>query len=207
MPHFAPISPDGLVELCVERLRNTSGVVVAAIDGADAAHPEALARRITDRLQALGRPAGIVELAHFVRPASLRFEYGHTDEESYRASWFDHAALDREVVTPVRAGDPWLPRLWNPLTDRSFRDDRRPAAADQVIIVAGPMLLGRHHFDLTVRLLQSEPTLRRRTPSADQWTIPVLLADAARFDAEESDADVTVRYDHPDRPAVSRADA
>ncbi|MFW0794556.1 hypothetical protein AAFP30_12160 [Gordonia sp. CPCC 205515] len=197
MPQFTPIGPDALVELCARRIDGIAGVVVVAIDAAYAAHPAALARQITDRLQALGRAAATVEMTHFVRPASLRFEYGHTDEQSYRDSWFDHAALDREVIAPVRAGSPWLPRLWNPVTDRSFRDDRQPSAHDQVIVVAGPMLLGRHTFDLTARLSQNEATLRRHTPAADHWTIPVLLSDA-----HETRADIEVRYDHPDRPAI-----
>lgn len=201
MPTYSPISPDGLAELCLDRIRATTGVVVAAVDGADAAHPEALAAQIADRLHSTGRAAAAVELAHFVRPASLRFEYGHTDEESYRTSWFDHAALDREVITAVRTGHPWLPRLWNPLTDRSFRDARQACADGQVIITAGPMLLGRHHFDLTIRLLQSEATLRRRTPTDQHWTIPVLL-EAARG----AHADIEVRVDHPDRPAIHLRD-
>lgn len=198
MTTFTPISPDGLVELCVEAIQQFPDAVVVAVDGADAARPDLLAHRIGDRLRTLGRATGVVEMAHYLRPASLRFEYGHTDGESYRTSWFDHAALRREVLDPVRAGEPWLPRLWNPVTDRSFRDDRVAAADDQVIVVAGPMLLGHHDADVTIRLSQSAATLSRHTSPEERWTIPVLLEAAG-----ETRADIEVRYDHPDRPAVA----
>ncbi|MGJ0121348.1 hypothetical protein ACQ7HM_19245 [Williamsia sp. MIQD14] len=200
MPAYRPTSPDALVDLCVEAVTRRPGVVVAGIDGADAAHPTDLAARVAQVLRTTGRAAAVVAVGDYVRPASVRKEYGHTDTESYRTMWFDWAALDREVVTALRAERRWLPRLWDPVTDRSPRDRPRPAAPDQVVLLAGPMLLGRG-LDLapTVRLEMSAAALRRRTPESDHWTVDAVLEHAAQVG---DIADLTVRYDHPDRPAV-----
>ncbi|MGU3294462.1 hypothetical protein [Williamsia sp. M5A3_1d] len=204
MPAYRSTTPDGLVDLCVEVISRRPGVVVAGVDGADAARPIELAERIAQALRATGRAAAVVAVDDYVRPASVRKEFGHTDTESYRTMWFDWAALDREVVTAVHADRQWLPRLWDATTDRSPRDRPRPAAADQVVLVAGPMLLGRG-LDIapTVRLEMSAAALRRRTPASDHWTIDALVDHAEEVAAV---ADITVRYDHPDRPAVGGID-
>ncbi|MBO0856075.1 MAG: hypothetical protein J2P18_20175, partial [Nocardia sp.] len=74
---------------------------------------------------------------------------------------------------------------------------RRPADAGTVLVVAGPMLIGRGlDFDVTVRLHMSEAALRRWTDPDQLWTIPALR----HFHSEP--ADFEVRWDHPDRPAL-----
>ncbi|WAC55278.1 hypothetical protein [Gordonia sp. SL306] len=200
MPTYTPTTPDGIVELCLSHVAARDGRVVVVIDGADAARPDDLADRLADRLRAVGRAAGVVRMSDYLRAASLRFEYGHTDPESYRSGWFDHQALDREVVSALRVAGRWLPRLWDAEQDRSFRDRRQDAAPDQVLILAGPMLVGRDlDVDLTIRLRMSEATLRRISPPDTAWTIEPIL----RYSEASGDADIEVRYDHPDRPAVA----
>ncbi|MEE3850486.1 hypothetical protein VZC37_09070 [Gordonia sp. LSe1-13] len=200
MPTFSPITPDGLVELGAElATRRPRRRVVLLVDGPDAAAPADLAGRIADRLTTLGRPAAVVSLVDYLRPASLRFEFGHTDAESYRTIWFDLDAVRREVIDALRDRGQWLPRLWDPDRDRSFRDRPREAAPDQVLLVAGPMLLGSGlPADATVALRLTAGALHRRTPNEEAWTIPALLD----HDRTAPIADVEVRYDHPDRPAV-----
>lgn len=199
MATYEPITPDRLEQMCADVAELHSGIHIMAIDGADAARPVDLAERVATRLTTRGRAAAVVSTADFLRPASLRLEYGHTDTESYRTIWFDHDALRREVIDAVRDHGRWLPRLWNAPRDRSFRDAPRPAAADQVILIAGPLLLGSGlDVDTTIALLMSEGALRRHTPPGMAWTIPALLAGAE--DAPR--ADIDVRYDHPDRPAI-----
>lgn len=171
-----------------------------AISAADAADPMDLAKRVVDTLRTAGRPAHAVALHDFVRPASLRLEHGRTDEQSYRSSWFDYDALDREVVSSLKERHRFLPRLWDETTDRSARTRRIDAADDHVIIVAGPMLLGRGlTFDTTVDLRMSKGALERRTPSDHHWTIAPLLAHSA---GASPGADIVVRFEHPDRPAL-----
>ncbi|MFX0580746.1 hypothetical protein [Nocardia nepalensis] len=200
MPHFDPITRDGLVELLTNRILELSARVVIAIDGADAAEPVAIADRIATALRDTGRAAEVVSLHDYIRPASLRMEFGRTDEMSYRTAWFDYAALDREVIRALREDARWLPALWDEGSDRSARSSIRSATADTVLLVAGPMLFGRGlSFDLTVRLEMSEPALRRRTPAEAQWTIPAIL----RHDHDSSYAPTFfIRWDHPDRPAL-----
>ncbi|KQR98706.1 hypothetical protein ASG12_09945 [Williamsia sp. Leaf354] len=200
MPTYRPTTPDALVDLCVEVITRRPGVVVAGVDGADAARPTDLAERVTAALRATGRAAAVVALGDYVRPASVRKEFGHTDTESYRTMWFDYAALDREVITAVHRSGSWLPRLWDEATDRSPRDRPTTATDDQVLIIAGPMLLGRGlALSPTVRLEMSAAALGRRTPDADRWTVDALV----EHTADVGDlADISVRYDHPDRPAV-----
>lgn len=190
MPSFSPISTDALTALIADR---TAGCRLVAVDGADAAEPLALADAVAERVRPQRR-CGVVSLHDFVRPASLRFEFGRTDELSYRTAWFDYAALQREVVEPMRAGGRFLPALWDERTDRSARAAVQEA---DVVIVAGPMLLGRGiDFDFSVHLHLSPAALQRRTPADQRWTIPALT--------EPDGPDVFVRWDHPDRPAVRR---
>lgn len=200
MPHFDPITRDGLVELVAGRILELGGHVAIGIDGADAAEPVAIANRIATALRDTGRSAEAVSLHDYIRPASLRMEFGRTDEMSYRTAWFDYAALDREVIRALRENGRWLPALWDEERDRSARSPIRTAASDTVLLVSGPMLFGRGlHFDLTVRLDMSRSALRRRTPAEEQWTTPALL----RHDSDNPYAPTFfIRWEHPDRPAL-----
>lgn len=201
MTLFTPTGPDGLVALITERCLTVYGIVVAAIDAPDSAEPLPLAHAVCKSLRMSGRPCSVVSLRDYVRPASLRYERGRTDEIGYRTGWFDYEALRREVVGSARTHRRWLPRLWDADEDRSARCAREPAAEGQVLLVAGPMLLGRGlDFDLTVQLQVSENALRRWTPEELQWTVGPVV----RHSAETSDVpDILVRYNHPTRPAVS----
>jgi len=200
MPTFRPTTPAGLVQACAAAFEARRGPVVGAIDGADAAHPDRLAEDVASALRADGRPAAIVRVSDYIRPASVRMEFGRTDTDSYRTLWFDYDALDREVITALTGSGVWLPRLWDERTDRSPRDRPVTAASDQVVIVAGPMLLGRGlALSPTVRLTMSEAALRRTTPPEDAWTVDAVV-DHARTVGDE--ADLTVRYEHADRPAI-----
>ncbi|AOW92500.1 hypothetical protein BFN03_06750 [Rhodococcus sp. WMMA185] len=200
MTMFTPMSPDGLVSLVADRCEAVEGTAAVAIDAPDAAHPIPLADAVCHSLRERGRPCDIVSLSDYVRPASLRFEHGRDDELSYRTLWFDYDALRREVVASLRADRRWLPRLWDQGRDRSARCARVPAEDKQVIVVAGPMLLGRGlGFDVTVRLHLSEGALRRRTPPDQHWTVDALLHHDA---ATSEEPDLLVRYDHPPKPAV-----
>ncbi|WP_378731850.1 hypothetical protein [Nocardia brasiliensis] len=198
MPRFVPISQDALVERVVERVLALPGYRVVGVDGADAARPIDLARRVATALRGTGRPAEVVSLHDYVRPASLRVEFGR-DEISYRTAWFDYDALRREVIDALHDEGRWLPALWDEATDRSARAAIRTAAADTVLLVAGPMLLDRAlRFDLTVRLDLSEPALRRTTPPEAHWTIPALL----RHHETATTPTFFARWDHPERPAL-----
>ncbi|GAC68838.1 hypothetical protein [Gordonia soli] len=200
MTVYAPVTPIGLTNRCADACVGLGGPVVVAVDGPDAAHPATLAGEVADVLRSRGRAADVVRVADFIRPASVRMEYGATDPDTYLDGWFDYPAIDREVVSALRRDGRWLPRLWDAVADRSFRDRRRQADADQVVLVAGPMLLGRGlGFEVTVRLQMSEAALRRRTPDDQQWTIAPLLTQALGAPT----ADIEVRYEHPDRPAIS----
>lgn len=201
MTAFRPIAPDALIDLVADRAAIGKGVRSVAISGADATDPVEFAERVAARLRLCGRPAAVVSLHDYVRPASLRLEHGHRDDHSYRTGWFDYPALQREVVTALRERRQWLPRLWDEAADRSARASVVEAGHGQVLLIAGPMLHGRDlGTDVVVRLMLSRGTLERRTPPDDRWTIePLLEHDAANAAA----ADIVVRFDHPDRPAVS----
>jgi hypothetical protein len=67
----------------------------------------------------------------------------------------------------------------------------------------GPLLL-RHWFpfDLSVHVRLTSGALRRRTPEAEQWTLPAF----ERYDDETDPAgtaDVLIRADDPRHPAWS----
>ncbi|MGW4353196.1 hypothetical protein ACWELJ_14035 [Nocardia sp. NPDC004582] len=200
MPDFTALTPDALLELIAGRAGALPGYAVVAVDGADAAGPSTVADGIAELLRTRGRPAEVVSLHDFVRPASVRLEYDRDSEFTYRTAWFDYAAVNREVLKPLRDSGRYLPALWNERTDRSARARIRTAAAGTVLFLAGPMLLGRGlDFDLTVALRMSEGALRRRTDPAQGFTVDGLL-EFQREHAENPDIDVA--WDHPGRPAI-----
>ncbi|AXK35280.1 uridine kinase [Streptomyces armeniacus] len=174
-----------------------------ALDGAPAARPEELAAELAEALRLRGRPVLPVAVDGFLRPASLRFEYGKQDPDAFYDLWYDTGALWREVFDPLEPdGDGRvLPDLWNPATDRATRSERVALGAGGVLLLHGPLLLGRWFpFDLTVHLSLSAAALARRTSAAERWTLPAF----ARYEDEVGPAeaaDVVVRADRPEHPA------
>jgi hypothetical protein len=174
-----------------------------AFDGAPAARPGDLAVRVSEALRIRGRSSLVVGTEGFLRPASLRFEYGHEDVEAYYDGWFDTAALWREVFGPLDPGGTGrvLPDLWDPASDRATRSPYVPLPPGAMLLTHGPLLL-KHWFpfDLTVHVLLSPGALRRRTPASEHWTLPAY----ERYETETAPAataDVLVRADDPRHPA------
>ncbi|MFJ7154914.1 uridine kinase [Streptomyces sp. NPDC101118] len=174
-----------------------------AVDGAPAAGTGDLAARTADELRLRGRSVLVVPADGFLRPASLRYEFGRRDVESYLGGWYDTNALWREVFGPLEPGGSGrvLPDLWDPVTDRATRSPYVELPPGGVLIVHGPLLLGRWFpFDLSVHVSLSPGALARRTPEADRWTLPAF----ERYEAETAPgeaADALVRADDPRHPA------
>ncbi|MBC3987079.1 uridine kinase [Streptomyces sp. AC536] len=179
-----------------------------AVDGAPAAHGDALAQRLADALRLRGRSVLVVATAGFLRPASLRYEFGRQDVDAYYDGWTDVGALWREVFNPLDAGGSGrvLPDLWDPVTDRATRSPYVSLPPGGVLVVHGPLLLGHWFpFDLSVHLRLSPAALARRTGQDQQWTLPAF----ARYEAEvcpAESADVVVRADDPRHPAWNGGD-
>ncbi len=173
------------------------------IDGAPAAGTGELAGQLADVLRLSGRTALVVPAGGFLRPASLRFEFGRQDVDSYLGGWYDTAALWREVFGPTDPGGSGrvLPDLWDPVTDRATRSPYTELPPGAVVIVHGPLLLGKWFpFDLGVHIRLSPGALRRRTEESARWTLPAF----ARYEAETdpaATADVVVGADDPRHPA------
>lgn len=202
-----PVSPAALVDELSELIVKapaTLGWLRVAIDGPPAAEPDALADALVGPLRAAGRPAARVRAEDFLRPASLRLEFGRDNPDSYYDGWFDEAGLRREVLDPAGEGGTGrvLPSLWNAETDRASRARCIDLSPGTIVLVSGPLLLGGGlPFDLTVHLLLSPAALRRRTPQSQLWTLPAFDRYAAEV-SPESFADVVVKVDHPRHPAV-----
>jgi hypothetical protein len=200
---FRPVSFAALVDHVVECITFRPGRLRVAVDGAPAAAPERLADALVEPLQVLGRPVIRVRAQDFLRPASLRFERGRADPDSRYDDWLDAGGLRREALT----GDQVLPALWNAETDRATRASYVPLPASGVVIVSGELLLGRGlPLDLSVHLWLSPAALTRRTDASEAWSLPAF----ARYDTEVSPlttADVAVRFDDPDHPAMRSADS
>ena len=176
-----------------------------AFDGAPAARPQDLAERVSEALRTRGRPSLVVGTEGFLRPASLRLEYGREDVEAYYNGWFDTGALWREIFGPLEPGGDGrvLPDLWDPDTDRATRSPYVQLSPGGFLLLHGPLLL-RHWFpfDLSVHVLLSPGALRRRTPEADRWTLEAFERYADETDPAGT-ADVLVRADDPRHPAWS----
>ncbi|MEV6597479.1 uridine kinase [Actinoplanes sp. NPDC051346] len=202
-----PVSTEVLVEELADRFaddRRPVGRLRVAIDGPAAATPGALAGALSSALRARGRPAVHVSAADFLRPASLRLEFGRTNPDSFYAGWVDEAGLRREVLDPAGplGSGRIVTRLWNAATDRAAREPYRELPQRAVVLVSGPLLLGAGlPFDVTVHLALSPAALARRTDPAEQWTLPAFARYAAEVDPAAF-ADVVVRLDDPQRPAV-----
>ncbi|TQK43799.1 hypothetical protein FBY35_5275 [Streptomyces sp. SLBN-118] len=174
-----------------------------AIDGAPAAGTGELAARLGEALRVRGRSVLVVGTEGFLRPASLRFEYGREDPETYYSGWYDTGALWREVFGPLEADGSGrvLPDLWDPVTDRATRSAHTELPPGGVLLLHGPFLLGHWFpFDLSVHLRLSPAALRRRTRESERWTLPAF----ERYEDEVGPADVAdvlVRADDPRHPA------
>ncbi|MFJ9408730.1 uridine kinase [Streptomyces sp. NPDC101393] len=176
-----------------------------AVDGAPAAAPGDLAARLAEALRIRGRAVRPVDTFGFLRPASLRLEYGHQDPDAYHDEWFDRRALWREVFQPLDPGGTGrvLPDLWDAAADRATRSGYVELPPGGVLLLHGPLLFGHWFpFDLAVHLKLSPAALARRTPEGDRWVLPAF----ARYEREtrpEEAADIVVRADDPRRPAWS----
>jgi hypothetical protein len=216
-----PISPALLVDEVAERIvatlparaRSTRPVASGppaphrlrvGIDGAASARPDHLADALVDPLRVRGRPAVRVDLADFLRPASVRLERGRSDPDAFYEQWYDLAALSREVLDPLRPGGTGriLPTFWNPATDRSTRASYLEVPPGGVLLLSGPLLMGAGlELDFTVHCVQSAAALARRTPESERWTLPAFARYADEVGPEQF-ADVVVRIDDPEHPAI-----
>ncbi|GAA1405464.1 hypothetical protein GCM10009639_52440 [Kitasatospora putterlickiae] len=203
-----PISPERLVELLADRIAALPGAgerrLRVAVDGAAAARPGVLADALVEPLRLRGLPTLRVPAAGFLRPASVRLEYGRHDADAFHDLWLDDGALLREVLDPLEPGGTGrvLPSLRDPVTDRATRAPYTGLAPAGVLLLDGALLLGRWlPLELTVHLALSPAALERRTAPEERWTLPAF----ARYEAETAPAeaaDLTVRLDDPRHPAL-----
>jgi hypothetical protein len=184
--------------------REPGGRLRVGVDGASAADPGRLADALVAPLRLRGRPAVRVSTDDFLRPASVRLEFGRTNPDTFYAGWVDEPALRREVLDPAGPGGSGrvVTRLWNARTDRATREPYAELAPGAVVIVSGPLLLGAGlPFDVTVHLSLSAAALHRRTDPDLRWTLPAYARYGDEVDPA-SFADVVVRLDDPRHPAL-----
>ncbi len=202
------ISPARLVDRLADRIAAfpRDAWVRVAIDGAPPAEPGRLAESLVAPLRLRGRPALHVAAADFLRPASLRLEFGRTDPDVYYDGWLDVKALLREVFGPLDPGGDGggkvLPALWDAERDRASRAEYTTLPPGGVLLLDGALLLGRGlPFDLAVHLWLSPAALARKTEPDAAWTLPAY----ERYEREADPlrvADVVVRVDDPRHPAL-----
>ncbi|GAB3571636.1 uridine kinase [Amycolatopsis endophytica] len=200
---YRPITFERLAAELTERvLAMPQPWVRVAVDGpVDTAGP---ADALVGPLRVGGRAVQRVSTVDFLRPASLRFEYGRENPDSRYWSWLDEGALRREVLDPLghNGSGKVLPALWDAERDRATRSERVELPAPGVLIADGEMLLGRGlPFELTVHLQLSPGALRRRLPEDEHWALEAF----ERYEEEVRPADfadVVVRADDPRHPAV-----
>ncbi|MCB5183147.1 uridine kinase [Streptomyces antimicrobicus] len=209
--HLEPITWERMAERLAAHLderttpRDGGPWLRVAVDGAPPAGTGTLAELTAAALRLRGRSVLVVAAGGFLRPASVRLEYGREDVEAYLRGWYDTAALWREVFAPLEPGGTGrvLPDLWDPVTDRATRSPYVQLPPGGVVIVHGPLLLGHWFpFDLSVHIRLSPGALARRTEEPERWTLPAYERYAAETDPVSA-ADTVVRADDPRHPAWS----
>lgn len=199
--HWSPISADALPGALAGWLADGPEPARVALDGPPCTRPGALAEALVEPLRLRGRPAVHVRADSFWRDASLRLEPGREDPDAY-AGWLDADALRREVLVPLAEQGRYLPSLRDPATNRSTRAAPQRVPSSTVLLVSGALLLGLGlPFDRVIHLAMSPAARARHTPAAEAWTLPAFDT----YDAEVRPAelaDVVVRLEHPQRPAV-----
>ena len=156
-----------------------------------------LADALVDGLTSAGRPPVRVSAADFQRPAGERFEHGREDAEAFRNHWLDSGALRREVLDRTEAV---LPRLWDPVRDRSARAARVAVPPHGVVVLDGLFLLGRGlPADLVAHVALSPAALLRRGVPA--WQLPAFVSYDESVQPRTL-CDVLVLAEDPKRPAV-----
>lgn len=208
MRRYTAITPQALarqlVELLVRRHPGSHPLRVA-LDAPGWVGLEPLTEALRTGLPALGHPVGVVQARDFYRDASLRFEHGKTDIESFYTGWLDLGALQREVLSPLAVAENarYLPALRDAATNRAARAQPAPLPAAGVLLVCGELLLGAGlSFDLAVHLALSRAARKRQVPEDRRWTLPAF--DRYDIDVDPAGlADVVIRYDDPRHPAVS----
>lgn len=175
-----------------------------ALDGAPVARPQDLADALAEPLRVGGRSVLRVSARDFLRPASLRYEFGREDPDAYYDDWLDAGGLHREVLAPLGPGGTGkaLPSLWDSEHDRATRARYVAVPPGGILLLDGTLLLGRGlPFDLTVHLHLSPAALARRTEDAQAWTLPAYH----RYDQDvrpQQAADIAVKVDDPRHPAL-----
>lgn len=201
------ISPALLTEQLADRIAAfpRDAWVRVAIDGAPPTEPGQLAQGLIDPLRLRGRSALRVAAGDFLRPASLRLEFGRTDPDVYYDERLDAKALTREVFDPLEpdGGDGRvLPALWDAERDRASRAAYTTLPPGGVLLLDGALLLGRGlPFDFAVHLWLSPPALVRKTAAELAWTLPAYDRYEREADPRHT-ADVVVRVDDPRHPAL-----
>ncbi|GAA1774284.1 uridine kinase [Actinomadura chokoriensis] len=201
-----PISPSLVVTELSERIAASGrgSWLRVAIDGAPPAAPSDLADALVSPLRALGRDVVRVSADDFLRPASLRYEFGRDDPDLYYDEWLDVNGLVREVLGPLEPSGTGkvLPSLWDADLDRATRARYVSLQPGGICLLDGSLLLGRGlPFELTVHLTLSRGALARRMPDDRSWTIPAY----ARYEREADPlraADVVLKVDDPGHPAL-----
>ncbi len=199
-----PVSPGALVDELAARITLAAGWVRVAVDGADAAGPGDVADALVAPVRARGRQTVRVRAEDHLRPASLRFERGRTDPDSFYEDWLDADGLAREVLAPLDPGGNGRirPVRFDAGLDRASRTGFQAVAPGSALILSGPLLLGRGlPLELTVHIDLSPAALARRTPPDLAWTLPAYERYRDEVDPA-SWADVVVRADDPRHPAI-----
>jgi hypothetical protein len=201
-----PVTPERLADEIVGLVEPRAGRVRLVVDGPPPTRPVPLAHRVAETLRRSGRATVVVDADDYLRPASVRLEFGRHDPDEFLDRWLDLAGLRREVLDPAGPDGSGrvLPRLWDAATDRAYRDRYTTLPADGVLLLAGATLLGRGlPVEAAAHLRMGEAALARTMPAELAWTLPAYRRYATENDPEKM-ADLVVLADHPERPAVRR---
>ena len=170
--HVTPVTPELLAAEVTELVAARPGRVRLAVDGPPPTSPRALADAVAIELRARGRAAVVVDAADYLRPASLRLEFGRTDPDMFLDGWLDVGGLRREVLEPAgtgRVGPRAAPALGRraPTAPTATPTSTCPRTASSCSPARCCWAAGCR-VDLAVHLRMSEKALARRLPDDER---------------------------------------
>lgn len=115
---------------------------LVAVDGVGGSGKSTVAARLAELVEAhpRRRPATVLHVDDFFRPAAARHARGRFSPEGFWLDAYDYDALVSWALVPLRRGEPYRTHAFDRATGGAVRPEPVDAPADALVLVEGPFL-------------------------------------------------------------------